>query len=227
MHRNYFVFERQVLFINTRVQGAVINRCFTHRRNELVIDYTAQSSGFLRIGLLPSLPYLLLEQARNIKEPSTRFFERLHGKKIEKLHITPYDKLVTVHCADYLLICRFYGTNPNVYLAAADGPVIESFKKTPNDQDLPDLTGGGKNITAIKLSDVDYLRCDQTAAEFFTTGAGGFNNTLTRELLYRAQIDAKVRLSGLFGGVGQFSGLEGLGVEANRAEWRPKTGFPR
>jgi len=197
MHRNYFVFEHQVFFINTRLQGATISRCFTHRRNELVLDYISESSGFLRIGLQPSIPYLLLDPARNIKEPSFAFFERLNGEKIVELSITPYDKLVTIHFARYRLICKFYGADPNIYLTGEDGSVTESFKKIGKDEGFSSPSAGGNTITGSDLANFDFRDCNQTAAEFFTTRAGAFNNTLTRELLYRAQINAEVRLSGL------------------------------
>ena len=104
MYRNYYLFAQQVRFLNEKISGKAVIDCFTHRKDELVLSF---EDSFLRIGISPSLPYLLNYEPHNIKEAKFRLFEELHGLKVKNISIVPYDKIVNIGFDHYLLQAVF------------------------------------------------------------------------------------------------------------------------
>jgi predicted ribosome quality control (RQC) complex YloA/Tae2 family protein len=197
MHRSYFLFERQVFHLNQQLKAAVIIKCFTHRKDELVVQCETGQSCFLRIGLQHFLPYLITDSIRNIKEPSFDFFEPLWQDKIMNFTIKPFDKRVTITCENYLLQCRFYGTKPNVILTDTKGNLLSSFKKF---SEQPSLLSGESDAFIRQhpdLSAVDRHKITQPAGEFFIREIGGFNNTLSKELFFRVKLNPETPLCNL------------------------------
>ena len=60
------------------------------------------------------------------------FFRQLYGKKIQRIRIIPYDKIVYIDFENFTIISIFYGKYQNVLLTDNDHRVIETFKKDKN-----------------------------------------------------------------------------------------------
>ena len=143
MHRNYYLFEKQVHSLNKRLQSCTISDCFTHRKDELVIILKSDEEWFLRIGLNSQLPYLMMDSPQVIKDPRIHFFKELTGKKTTNFKIVPYDKIVYLSAEEYRLKCVFFGKNRNVFMQDSKDTIIQTFKKTNGslnhqEKDYPD-----------------------------------------------------------------------------------------
>ncbi len=75
MHRNYFTFAAQANYLNKVLDQGHILACFTHRKNELVLEIESDEVYLLRIGVDPQKPYILLYNQQNIKDPRIDFFQ--------------------------------------------------------------------------------------------------------------------------------------------------------
>ena len=75
MHRNYYTFAAQVNYLNKVLDQGLILACFTHRKNELVLEIESDDIYLLRIGIDPQKPYILLYNQQNIKDPRIDFFQ--------------------------------------------------------------------------------------------------------------------------------------------------------
>lgn len=197
MHRNYFLFERQIHSLNKRLQSYTISECFTHRKDELVINLKSDEDFFLRIGLNPQTPYLLLYKAQVIKDPRIHFFKELNGKKTENIKIVPYDKIVYIIVQDFVLKCVFFGRDQNVILLDSQDTIIQTFKKT-NKSLIPHLTDTPDQILSPKnLLNVDRTKIKQNLKSFIMKRIGGFNKLLSEELCFRTNLNPESILSEL------------------------------
>ncbi len=190
MHRNYFIFERQVSEVHNMIKECVLQKCFTYRKDELILQFSGKKRHFLRIGLNLQTPYLLLTPFQNIKDPQTTFFESIRDQPLRKIYILPYDKRVILDFGGNRLQAIFYGKHPNVILQDADGRALVSFKKKLGDTsaggDLPVLLPGELNAgnfsDAIKKQNALHLQ------RFLGHALAGFNNLLATEICHRCKI---------------------------------------
>ena len=132
MHRNYFLFEKQVSLLNHLILSCRISECFTHRRDELVIVLESNEKLYLRIGLNQQLPYILVYEAQVIKDPCIHFFKEIWGKRTESLKIVPYDKIIWINVDNFFLKCVFFGKDRNIFLLDSKNKIIRTFKKIKN-----------------------------------------------------------------------------------------------
>jgi len=132
MHRNYYTFERQVTYLNQHFSEAIISDCYSHRKNELVLEIENEKLNLLRIGIDPQQPYLLKYSYQNIKDPKVRFFIQLKSQYIKSFRIIPFDKTVIITCSKNQIEITFYGKNANISLLDSDDRSIERFKKRDN-----------------------------------------------------------------------------------------------
>ena len=116
MHRNYYIFEKQVADLNKTLIHAQIVRCFSHRKNELVLEISGNHQSLLRIGIDTRMPYILLYEPQNIREPKISLFEELNSQIIGGFEITPFDKTVRLNATHHTVEMRFYGKSANIVL---------------------------------------------------------------------------------------------------------------
>jgi predicted ribosome quality control (RQC) complex YloA/Tae2 family protein len=198
MHRNYFLFQRQVLALNEILSGKSVDDCFTHRKNELVLQL---EDSFLRIGLSAHIPYLLLYDPQGIKTPCTRFFQLLIGQKIKKCIITPFDKAVYIHAETLEIACYFFGRSPNIFLCDTSGKVLDQFKKEGTIP-IVDVTKSALDILHLNKEQFDRCLAEQEQSilsKFLQDNLGGFNNLLVNEVLYRAGLAGEQPTGGISG----------------------------
>jgi len=195
MHRNYFLFESQVNSLNEKLQSSTISDCFTHRKDELVINLVSDEDFFLRVGLNPQIPYLLLYKAQIIKDPQIHFFKDIIGKKIEKIKIVPFNKIVFIHIENFVLECIFFGRDKNVILMDSQDTIIQTFKRT----NISSTSFSGNTpeqiLSAGELSNFDRQKFKQSVRSLILKRIGGFNKLLSEELCYRANLNPESILS--------------------------------
>jgi predicted ribosome quality control (RQC) complex YloA/Tae2 family protein len=191
MHRNYYLFKRQVEFLNHKLSSSKINRCFTHRKDELVLELSSNGSYFLRIGVQIQLPYLIFYPTQNIKDPSIDFFSEIIGRSVIKFHIEPFDKIVYVYCEKFCLQMIFFGKNPNVYLLDENKTVLSAFKniKTAKDVRKHDMIFDPLSANMETLIKILQSGKEWPCSDFLNHYFGGFNQLMSREVCYRCNIE--------------------------------------
>ena len=195
MHRNYYLFEKQVQLLNKRLRTYRIVSCFTYRKNELIIHLRSEDELFLRIGLLAQSPYILTDNVRHIKDPRVFFFKILCEKSIDEIKIKPYDKLIYLHMDQYTLHCIFFGKEKNVLLINNDREIIETFKKSSkyeitNYRHSPELISSKE-----ELLNIDRINISYTLGSFLTGKIGGFNKLLSDEVCFRTNLTPDLLVS--------------------------------
>jgi hypothetical protein len=199
MYRNYYLFRRQTEFLNRSLSGHTILKCFTHRKDELVISMLnpAQENVFLRIGLQIQLPYLLLYTGYPVKDPQTDFFPELAGLTPGPFSIIPFDKLIRAPVERYTLEMFFYGHHPNILLKDQTDTVCAGFKKrvTNGEDKKHDLYVDPSSFQSPQFLELATQGGDHGLIDFFNHHFGGFNTLLSRELSHRCDVapDKKVK----------------------------------
>ena len=200
MHRNYFLFEKQIQFIQKKIIFSTIARCFTYRKDELIISLVSEEDLFLRIGLNSRTPYILLDKAHNLKYPHINFFPEINDKKIKNCSIIPYDKIVDFYIDDFKLECIFFGRNRNVNLMDVNNAIIGRFKKSPTKENQNSADSSDKILSPFNLVKFDRMNVNETLNSFILRRIGGFNKLLTKELCFRANINHTTILSEISSG---------------------------
>jgi predicted ribosome quality control (RQC) complex YloA/Tae2 family protein len=190
MHRNYFLFYRQILDLDNRLKGKSVHVCFTHRKNELVLDL---GDYFLRIGLFAHTPYILFYDPQGIKTPYTRFFQPLIGQKIQRCATIPFDKSVFIHTENYIVQCYFFGKAPNIFLTDSQGKSIDQFKKEGT---IPNIAKQRKYLDIFNLREDHFKRIfeengENTLKQLLLENLGGFNNLLLNEVFHRTDLSGE------------------------------------
>jgi len=199
MHRNYYLFKRQVDFLNQKLNKAIITNCLTHRKDELVLEISATDSYFLRIGVQIYLPYLVLYKSQNIKDPCVNFFPEIFGHEINKFHIEPYDKIVYLQLDNFSLQMIFFGKNPNVFLLDGTNNILSSFKTSTPSKELRkhDIIFNPHNAQLSELHKLIHSGREWPCDNFLSHHFGGFNQIISREVCYRCHIDPLVKINTL------------------------------
>ncbi len=193
MHRNYFTFERQVKEILPLFKDLILQKCFTYRKDELVLHFFGDREYYLKVGLNLQKPYILHTPFHNIKDPLTTFFDQLSGMKLLTLYILAYDKRIMLDFGDLKLQAIFYGKHPNVILLDAGGGMVESFKKQTGDVTAEQLT---PLLLPHELSPENLRRAigegrQSKTGRLLAHEIAGFNNQFALELCHRCGIDTE------------------------------------
>ncbi len=194
MHRNYFLFKKQVSNLKEQLQSALIVNCFSYRKDELIIECQNQEHYFLRINVQAHLPYILLDRAHKIRDPRIQIFEKIGKSRLKDIKIIPFDKKVYIQTEEYTLLCVFYGANQNIYLVKPDGTIETSFKKDKKKESEHSPDEERKQFSASDFQALEKPESDQFIAEFFKQNVGGYNNLLIRELCFRNNLNSEAPL---------------------------------
>lgn len=197
MHRNFYLFEQQVIFLRSRIIGLTIADIFTHRKDELVLRIENDRPYFLRIGIGKQTPYILLNPAQNIKEPKIDFFNEIVGQKINSISIASLDKIIRMNAGKYTIQCFFYGPTMNVSLIGENSQVVSSFKKLKKDGPQSDITQGDHVIHPDELKKYGKKKDKRTASEFMKRMVVGFNQLLATEVCHRCHIEPELIISNM------------------------------
>jgi len=191
MHRNYYTFAAQVIYLNKVLDQGRILACFTHRKNELVIEIESDDVYLLRIGIDPHKPYILLYNQQNIKDPRIDFFQSVISENISSITIKPFDKYIQIQTATFMIGAQFYSKSANIYLFDNDGNVINSFKKREISRD--NFRQTEKLIIDTKFDGAFRELCAQNPEmpliDFIVKFTAGFNKLLAQEYCYRSGSD--------------------------------------
>jgi len=198
MFKNYFLFEKQLNEIKPELLGRTISYIFTYRKNELILELSGPDPLFMHINISASLPYFFIQPAYNIRTPKYGLFDDLVSKTILDARILPYDKVIMIDSEEYRLICLFYGSKPNIFLADYDNNTIDAFKNGR----LPDLLVSN-NKTDFRRPDIDFsnLKNMELIELFLKNNFAAFNNTIIKEILFR--LKEKRGSSGMESGSGR------------------------
>ena len=197
MHRNYYIFERQVSDLDQMLNGGRICGCFSHRKDELVLEIEQQEIFHLRLGIDAHSPYLLQSDNYNIKDPKIQFFPEILDQKISQISIEPFDKTIYISLTGFRILASFYGHDANVHLYDESGNLIKSFKKriparvTEKEHAQIDP----RNFSGIIQSDLAEHKHLPALEKYLFIRVGGFNKLLAREACFRAGLNTEQKLS--------------------------------
>jgi len=181
--------------LRENLTGAIIATCFSYRKDELVIEIKNQEHFFLRIGIQPHIPYIILDKAHNIRDPHIEIFKRLKNRRINDIKIYPYDKKVYLGMDNLVIHCIFYGPNQNIFLVSANGNIESSFKKNKKTDINPLSEKEPEHLSSAQIQDMTKPESHQTIAGYFKEKVGGYNNRLIKELCFRTKINSEKHIS--------------------------------
>ncbi|RKY56097.1 MAG: hypothetical protein DRP96_11650, partial [Candidatus Neomarinimicrobiota bacterium] len=114
MFNSWFHIRSIAIFLKTALHGAVIDSCYTHHKNELVIGIakSAQISG-LRLLFENPLPYLEIETQSHEPRNRVPLFKSLTGLQIDNVfrHRTDRQILISLKKETGYLLLELYGMN--------------------------------------------------------------------------------------------------------------------
>jgi predicted ribosome quality control (RQC) complex YloA/Tae2 family protein len=188
MYKNYYLFERQINFLNKKIGSSRVINCFTYRKDELVLHLQNDETCFLRLGIQIQTPYLIIDPVQNIKTPKIDFFKDLRDDKIINFTIVPFDKNIKINFEKFTLHCIFYGRNQNIYLTGNSGVTIESFKKEKKVSDRTRETPESQILAFTELTTFKRTNIIQPVSLFVQQRLGGFNKILATEICFRSDL---------------------------------------
>ncbi|MBD3226389.1 MAG: DUF814 domain-containing protein [Caldithrix sp.] len=193
MHKNYYLFKRQVDFIKPQVIGGTINRMFTFQKNEVVMEFSRSGRMFfLFLNIHPSLPHIILKDAFHIRKPEFQVFECLKGQTLQNMDMRPFDKWLQMHTEQYVIDTVFFGRHPNVFVHDEQNNLIDTFKS--GQPALPEYGSAEqplKDISADTLADLFKQQPAEKLITILQNTLAGINKLLARELLFRAGLTAQ------------------------------------
>lgn len=199
MHRNYYLFEKQVAHLAPQLTNSRIASVFTYRKNELVLHLQGAQDIYLKISVDVNYPYLFTTPFHQLRQPKAEFFAGLQGQTLHALHIQPADKLIRLEYDRHSLFAIFYGSHPNIYLLNEQKRVLDSFKG--NSSELPPVmppkenTFDFRHISQQKLHELLQHEPAQKMAYFLRRHFWAVNKTLLNELLFRLQADHEMSVA--------------------------------
>ena len=198
MFNSWFHIRSIAIFLKTALHGAVIDSCYTHHKNELVIGIakSAQISG-LRLLFENPLPYLEIETQSHEPRNRVPLFKSLTGLQIDNVfrHRTDRQILISLKKETGYLLLELYGMNGNIYHLDSSFQVMATFRKTKNVPavDFSNFTTGD----TLFISRDDFSNTLNTNPEATVNvllrrlPIPVFSKTLIDEILYRAGLPGK------------------------------------
>ena len=202
MHKNYFLFEKQLHELKPVLLGAQVEEIFTFRKNELIVKFGESATQYLHVGISAHQPYFYTETKWHGRGPKFNLFSRLQDKILYDISIQPFDKLIRLDFDEYILDLLFYGKKPNVYLLDRHLNLLDTFKEaTPTYQPGP-VEGGQADFRTADIellqelkSRTEALNTAITFQNFLREYFGGLNQLLIRELIHRTGIEPESKIS--------------------------------
>ena len=199
MHRNYYTFASQTHFLNQVLNQTRIISCFTHRKNELVIEFESQQVHYLRIGIDPQQPYILVYDKQTIKDPKIDFFTPVCGEKIHSISIKPLDKYIQIATVNHRIDIKFYGKSANIYLFDNSANLIDSFKSRPYETETftsPDKLSFEVNISEFSKK-ISEQKSKTPIINAISNIISGVNTIFASEICHRSGFDESAPLNQL------------------------------
>ena len=202
MHRNYFLFEKQLREIKPVLLGVQVEEVFTFRKNELIIKFDGSDPRYLHVGISAHQPYFYTETKWHGRGPKFNLFSDLQEKTLYNISIQPFDKLIRLDFDEYILDLLFYGNKPNVYLLDRNLNLLDTFKEAdplyrpgPVEGEQADFRTADIKLLRELKSKTEAPATATTFQNFLKNHFGGLNQLLIRELTHRTRIDPEWKIS--------------------------------
>jgi len=205
MHINYFTLKRQVESLVPLLEGGFIRRCFSHHKNELVleIDKNHKETLFLHFSCDAQYPFLVVSPAGRQPRNSAELFPELKYLQISQLNIAPGDRIAIMNFrnSSNRVYIQLFTAHSNFLLTDSQSAILNSFKKRrllagthftpPAEQSVvPE-----KKVFTIDPSDEKNGLF--TVTQFLKTAIPFLTRTAIREITFRADTRPDVRLHDL------------------------------
>ncbi|RMH62023.1 MAG: DUF814 domain-containing protein [Calditrichaeota bacterium] len=197
MHKNYYLFNRQVDDLYPVVTGSTIRFCHTEKKNELVIGL---DKGIVRISIAADLPYLFFEE--NGRPARANHFEQFPlciGQSITNVRIVACNKHVIFETGQFNLHVVFYGKQQNIYFTDKEERIIDRFKQKQPELELLSINEDSPMLSADCCSELKEDMSGATLSAFIRTVCPAFNKLMQQEALCRLHQEAHTLIRDLTG----------------------------
>jgi len=192
MHKNYFLFEKQISEIKPLLLGRQVNKVFTFQKNELVLELSEPKSIFIQINISINYPYILTKPIYKIRQTKYDLFNELIGKTIYDIDIRLFDKFITIDINDYKLELLFYSASPNIFLIDYYGHQVNSFKsRTQVENYFESKSMDLREVNKSQFYNKIKALGSESTEKFLKGNFAALNNSLLAEISYRAKIELK------------------------------------
>jgi predicted ribosome quality control (RQC) complex YloA/Tae2 family protein len=197
MINNYYTLKYVAENLNSRLNNFEIVEIFSQNRNELIISLSQENLYFsLQISVDPSNNYILLRDAiKKAKSNSISLFPELTGFYIEKISISPSDRIIEIMLQDTnKIIITFFRGESNIY-HICNNKILQTFKKSK------DLIGQEFHIEKREFNILKYLHSseelqsslrnvkEKNIYRTFNKILPSFGTSISKEIMFRANID--------------------------------------
>ena len=192
MHKNYFLFEKQITEIKPLLLGRQVNKVFTFQKNELVLELSEPKSIYIQINISSTYPHVLAKPVYKIRQTKYDLFNEILGQTIYDINIRPFDKFITIDFDDCKWKLLFYGPSPNIFLIDSNGHQVNSFKSGKQVDDYFDIKSMDfRETNKSQFHNMIKTLGSEPAEKFLKSNFAALNNSLLAEISYRAKIDLK------------------------------------
>lgn len=190
MHKNYYLYEKQVNQIKPMILGKTIENIFTFQKNELLIELGEPRTHYLLINISVERPHFLLKPIFNISHSKYQLFQEIRGRIILDVMIHPYDKHITLDLGPELIEIYFYGKRPNIFLYDRNQKPMNSFKNGQPPQNIPDKSWlDFRTMDSSQLQKVIAASITSRFEDFLKNSFAALNNLLISEICFRTNLD--------------------------------------
>lgn len=133
MHKNYYLFKRQIREIEDEISGAQILSAFTVHKNELIFELQKLDNTLhLVMCVNPARPFVLLKSPANYKVSKYNKFEMIYGQFIQGIELVSNNKFIKIELQNYQLQAYYFSAAPNIVVYGESKELIDTFKSLKN-----------------------------------------------------------------------------------------------
>ena len=202
MLRNYFTLYHAAMELHERLAGGKLSGIYSQQKNELTLSFTDRDGRHMQLFLVTHTPRLSIytrEGASGKARNSATLMSELNGQEVLGFAISPTDREITIHLASgAMLVMQLFTANTNLFLVR-ENRITDAFKQKSAlvgkpfqpDHDSQSMLRALETVALDKTLFLKQLQSESVGniAERISAALPGFDRTLVREMLNRADGD--------------------------------------
>ena len=202
MLRNYFTLYHAAMELHERLAGGQLSEIYSEHKNEVTLDFITPDGQHMQLVVITHTPLLCLYTRECVKKKardSASLMSELSMQTVTVVAISPSDREIHIHFAgDTSLVLQLFSSNTNFFLVR-EKHIINAFKHKStlvgqpfeSGNDSPQILRVLESFAMNKALFLEQFGRQQAESieEKSTAALPGFDRTLVRELLQRAEKD--------------------------------------
>ncbi len=192
MFKNYYLFSELLNEIRPQIVGQIIDRVFTHRKDEVVVQLN--NDHWLRLGVSAAQPYILLDSKRSVSQPQFTLFKALQGQKVSDAQLRPFDKHLLLTTEEARVEAIFFPPHNNVFFFDSQNTLREVFKEKtvyPHSLTEPPDQLDLRVLTATLFQECVQRFSTLSVSQWIRQCFAAVNKVMLKEILFRTAISDK------------------------------------